>query len=157
MKITTEAYYQIGTPIKPIYKRITIAANAPNPAIIAPPLLTFTCSAAFVDVVTAPELVAVPLPAPFVADAPTRLVLVTVLCAPPPTIVVVDFVPAAEVVLFPLEVVVFVAAVTLNELPINTVKPALFTTLTAEKFVLVIPNLANVLSALELPVVLSNN
>jgi hypothetical protein len=86
---------------------------------------------------------------------------VTVLSALPPPLVVDAFVPAAEVVLFPLELppdaVVFVAAVTLNEFPLKTCKPALFTTFTALKFCLVIPNFAKVLRALEFPVVLSSN
>ena len=137
---------------------MTIAAKAPNPAIIGPPPLI--CSPALVDTAFPPLLVAVPLPAPLVVLTPTRLVLVTVLSAPPPAFVV-AFVPAAEVVPFPLElppeVVVFVAAVTLNEFPISTFNPALSTTLTALKFCLVMPNFANVLNVLEFPVVLSRS
>lgn len=142
------------------YNRTIMAAKAPNPAIAAPP--RFTGSAAFVDTTTPPLLIAVAFPDPFVALAPTKLVLVTVLSATLPLdFVAVPFVPAAEVVLLPLELPsredVFVAVVTLNEFPLSACKPALFTTFTALKFVLVIPNFVRVLRALEFPVVLRSS
>jgi hypothetical protein len=135
-----------------------MAANALSPATITPSL--FKLSAAFVDFTVALLLVAVELvefPDPFVVDVAFVLAM-EVVFVPVADLV---FVLLAEVVLFvaefPPAAVVFVAAVTLNEFPFITFSPALLTTFTALKFVLVLPNLASVDNALELPVVFSNN
>ncbi len=122
-----------------IYKSITAAAIAPSPAIYAPlpSLTTGTPAALFGEVVLFAFVVPV--------DAAPANVPVPVLPA-----------PATPAVVFVILDCVSVVFVTSKLLPNRTVNPVLFTTFSELKFVLVLANVDNFISALVLPVVLNS-